>query len=84
MHRTSKYEWLLCEENWQDFFIIHIPKLDVTPVENNFANLSIKDIKIHISSIVTVRDHTRKDQNKVELSIKPELKTFFLKHMFKN
>ena len=43
--RTSKYEWVLCSENWQDVVIIHIPQLNVTPVENNYVNLLIKDIK---------------------------------------
>ena len=42
--KKSKYEWVLCSENWQDFVIIHIPQLNMTSVEN-YANLSIKDIK---------------------------------------
>ena len=77
---NGKNEWLLWSENWHDF-VIHIPQFNVTPAENNYANLSIKKSKIHISSIVTKRDCTRKDQNGVILSIRPELTPFLLKHM---
>ena len=44
-HRKSKYEWVLCSENWQDFVIIHVPQLNNTPIGDNYANVSIKEIK---------------------------------------
>ena len=37
--RKSRNEWVLCLENWEDFVIIHIPQLNTTPVENNYAHL---------------------------------------------
>ena len=45
MQRKSKYEWVLCSENWQDFVVIHVPQLNVTSIEDNYTNLSIKEIK---------------------------------------
>ena len=44
MQRKLKFKWILSSENRQDFVIIHIPQLNMTPVENNYANLSIKEI----------------------------------------
>ena len=43
--RKSKYKWVLYLENWHGFVIIHIPQLNVTPVEDNYVNLSVKEIK---------------------------------------
>ena len=45
MQRKSKYEWVSCSENWQDSVIIHVPQLNVIPIKDNDANLSIKEIK---------------------------------------
>ena len=50
MQRNSKYEWVLCSENWQDFVIIHVTQLNVTPIEDNYANLSIKNQKYTFSA----------------------------------
>ena len=41
MQRKCRYEWVLCSENWEDFVIIQIPQLNMTPVENNYVKLSI-------------------------------------------
>ena len=40
-----KYEWVLCSENWQDLVIIHVFQLNNTLIEDNYANISIKEIK---------------------------------------
>ena len=62
--RKLKYEWVLHSEHWQELVIIHVPQLNVAPIEDNYANLLIEKSKIHIFSIVITRDHTRKDQNR--------------------
>ena len=76
VQRKSKYEWVLCSENWQDFVIIHKPQLNITPVATNYANLSIKEIKIPISNIIATGDHARKDQNRAILLNRPVLEPF--------
>ena len=43
--RKLKYESVCCSENWQDFVVLHVPQLNATPIEDNYANLSIKEIK---------------------------------------
>ena len=43
--RQSRYEWVLGSENWEYFVIICIPQVNMTPVENNYTNLLIKEIE---------------------------------------
>ena len=50
MQRKLKYEWVLSSRNWQDFVIIHVHQLNNTPIEDNYIDVSIKEIKIHISA----------------------------------
>ena len=42
---TLKCECVLCSENWQDFVVIYVPQLNDMPIDNNYANVSLKKIK---------------------------------------
>ena len=45
---TSKHpqtEWLLCSDDWQDIVITYIPQLNDTPIEDNYADIALKEIK---------------------------------------
>ena len=78
MQRKSKYDWVLCSENWQDFVFIHVPQLNVTPIEDNYANLSTKEIKNTYFRIVIARDCARKDQRRPSIIIWMSIGTFFV------
>ena len=39
-------EWVLCSDNWQDIvIIIYIPQLNDIPIEDNYVDISLKEIK---------------------------------------
>ena len=38
-------EWVLCTDNWQDIVITYIPQLNAIPIEQNYADISMKEIK---------------------------------------
>ena len=38
-------ESILCLEDWQDIVITYIPQLNDTPIEDNYADISLKEIK---------------------------------------
>ena len=61
-------EWVLCSDDWQDIVITHIPQLNNTPIEDNYADISLKKLKMYILSIVDRKDHTRYDQNNFTFS----------------
>ena len=37
--------WVPCSESWEDIVIIAVPELDTTLIENNYSDVSVKDIK---------------------------------------
>ena len=38
-------EWVICSDDWQGIVITYIPQLSDTPIENNYADISLKEIK---------------------------------------
>ena len=38
-------EWALCSDDWQDIVITYIPQLNDAPIEGNYADISLKEIK---------------------------------------
>ena len=43
--KQPQTEWILCSDDWQDIIIIYIPHLNDTPIEDNYVNISLKEIK---------------------------------------
>ena len=41
----SQTERVVCSDDWQDIVIIYIPQLNDTPIEENYADISLKEIK---------------------------------------
>ena len=82
--RKSKYERVLSSENWQDFVVIHVPQLYIMAIEDNYANLLIKEIKnIFFFSIAITRDHARKDQNRSSIIKLDQYWSFFFDLLIK-
>ena len=42
---TSQTEWVLCSDDWQDIVMTYIPQHNDTPIEDNYADISLKEIK---------------------------------------
>ena len=38
-------EWVLCSDDLQDIVITYIPQLENMPIEDNYAEISLKEIK---------------------------------------
>ena len=38
-------EWVLCSEDWGDIVITYVPQLNNIPVEDNYVEISHKEIK---------------------------------------
>ena len=38
-------EWVLCSEDWRDIVITYVPQLNNIPIEDNYAEISQKEIK---------------------------------------
>ena len=43
--KHTKTEWVLCSEDWRDIVIMYVPELNDVPIEDNYANISWKEIK---------------------------------------
>ena len=41
----QKTEWVLCSEDWRDIVITYAPQLNNIPIEDNYAEISQKEIK---------------------------------------
>ena len=63
---TPKYpqnEWVLCSEDWQDVVITYIPQLNDTPIEDNYADISLNEIKDAYFKHSGKKNHARNNQN---------------------
>ena len=38
-------EWVPCSDDWQDIVTTYISQLNVTPIEDNYADLSLTEFK---------------------------------------
>ena len=43
--KQAKTEWVLCSEDWQDIVMIYVPQLSNIPIENNYTEISLEEIK---------------------------------------
>ena len=43
--KHTQTEWVLCSEDWQDIVITYVPQLNNIPVENNYADISLEEVK---------------------------------------
>ena len=41
----TQTECVLCSEDWHDIAITYIPQLDNIPIENNYVDICLKEIK---------------------------------------
>ena len=41
----TKTEWVLCSEDWRDIVIMYVPQLNDIAIEDNYANISLEEIK---------------------------------------
>ena len=41
----QKTQWVLCSEDWRDIVITYVPQLSNIPIEDNYAEISQKEIK---------------------------------------
>ena len=38
-------EWVLCSEEWRDIVITYVLQLNIIPIEDNYAEISLEEIK---------------------------------------
>ena len=43
--KHTQTEWVLCSEDWQDIVIMYVPQLNNIPIEDNYADISLEEIK---------------------------------------
>ena len=43
--KHTQTEWVLCSEDWQDIVTIYVPQLNNIPIEDNYADISLEEIK---------------------------------------
>ena len=43
--KHTRTEWVLCSEDWQDIVITYVPQLNNIPTEDNYADISLEEIK---------------------------------------
>ena len=43
--KHTKTELVLCSEDWQDIVIMYVPQLNNIPIEDNYADISMEEIK---------------------------------------
>ena len=43
--KHTKTEWVLCSEYWRDIVIMYVPQLYDITIEDNYANISLEEIK---------------------------------------
>ena len=43
--KHTKTEWVLCLEDWSDIVIRYVPQLNNIPIEDNYAGISLEEIK---------------------------------------
>ena len=41
----TQTEWVLCSEDWRDIVIMYVPQLNNIPKDDNYAEISHKEIK---------------------------------------
>ena len=41
----ARTEWILCSEDWQDIAIMYVPQSNNIPIEDNYADISLEEIK---------------------------------------
>ena len=41
----AETEWVLCTEDWRDNVIMYVPNLNDIPIEENYAEIPIRQIK---------------------------------------
>ena len=42
---NSETEWVLCSEDWRDIVITYVPELNDIPIDKNYAEVSLEEIK---------------------------------------
>ena len=42
---NSETEWVLCSEDWRHIVIMYVPQLNDIPLEENYAEVSLEEIK---------------------------------------
>ena len=42
---NSETEWVLCSQDWRDIVITYVPELNDIPIEENYAEVSLEEIK---------------------------------------
>ena len=74
-------EWVLCSDNLQDIVIIHIPQLNDTLIEDNYVDISLKEIKdTYFKNFHPLNwKRTCQKQSKFKLSFLIELMSFDIK-----
>ena len=43
--QKAETEWILCSEDWRDIVIMYVPNLNDIPMEENYAEIPIEQIK---------------------------------------
>ena len=43
--QKAETEWVLCSEDWRDIVIMYVPNLNDIPIEENYAEIPIEQIK---------------------------------------
>ena len=43
--KHTRTKWVLCSEDWQDIVITYVPQLSNIPIEDNYADISLEEIK---------------------------------------
>ena len=43
--QKAETEWVLCSEDWRDIIITYVPNLNNTPIEENYVEIPIGQIK---------------------------------------
>ena len=41
----QKIAWILCSDDWRDIVTMYVPQLNNIPIEDNYAEISHKEIK---------------------------------------
>ena len=59
--KPTKTEWILCSEDWQDIVITYVWQLNSIPIEDNYADISLEEIKDVYLKHGKQRDHKRRE-----------------------
>ena len=58
--KHTKIEWVLCSEDWRDIVIMYVPQLNDIAIQDNYANISLEESKMHTLNMANEGSHTRK------------------------